>query len=506
MIKPPFMEELEKNLRPEEKIFKFRSAELIGDVFKLELLVGHDDYDSILTKDLENKVKTATQQIVPSSFKANVRFVKASNEDDFLTKQLLEYIYKEKPMVFSGFQTAKIEYDHNSAELICITITLEKYLYEYAVNSNLKSELDKYLSGLCMEDVEVDFVEIPNADNVLEIISSRNKTNSFGLRTINVSINKYYSGNISQSPRYIVDVKDKESAQACICGAVSDVQCRYIEKIDKNLFTFQLNDTTGQIKVKFFERKLKNVKWEEVIVDGAYLVTEGQIKFDNYDSAFEFFPRSFASCVIDFASIDLMSDFLPTPEAYVHIFPHKIEEVGQDNLFAKEPNPEFFRNEFVVFDVETTGLDTLNDEIIEIAAVKIVNGEMKESFDCLINPQRTLPEKITEITRITDDMLKDKFVMKDVIGDFYKFTRGAVMVAHNASFDMGMITVAGKRNKYDFDNSYVDTLAMARQKLKLNNYKLATVCNYFGVPLIGAHRAINDTLATAKMFIELMNM
>ena len=506
MIKPPFMEELEKHLRAEEKIFKFRSAELVGDVFKLELLVGHDDYDSILTKDLENKVKAATQAIVPSSFKTSVRFIKASNEDDFLTKQLLEYIYKEKPMVFSGFQTAKLTFDHHSAEIIYVGVTLEKYLYEYAVNSGLKEELDKYLSLLCMEDVEVNFIEIPNSDNSLEIITTRGKVNSYVLRTINISVEKYFGGNISQSPRYIVDVKDKESAQACICGAVSDVQCRYIEKIDKNLFTFRLNDTTGQIKVKFFERKLKNVEWDKVIVDGAHLAMEGQIKFDNFDSAFEFFPRSFASCSIDFSSINLKSDYLSEPEAYTHIFPQKIEEIGQDNLFAKAPNPEFFRNEFVVFDVETTGLEALNDEIIEIAAVKIVNGVMTESFECLINPERPLPEKIIEITHITDEMLEDKHIMRDVIGDFYKFTRGCVLVAHNASFDMGMISVAGKKNKYDFDNSYIDTLAMARQKLKLHNYKLASVCNYFGIPLIGAHRAINDTMATAKMFIELMNM
>lgn len=504
MIKPPFMEELEKFLRPEERIFKFRNAELSGNFFKLELLADRDAYDRLLDDALQSKVKESAEKIIPRSFRLSVKFIKACNEESTVIKHLLEYVYREKPTVYNGFQSAPIETEVG-AGVIYVRVTLEKYLHEYAVNSGLKEELDDYLSRCVMEDVEVDFLEIPNADGEIKL-NSRPGERVNALRTVNVDITEYYSGSIAQNPRYIADVKDKEAAQVCLCGVISDVKPRYIEKIDKTLYTFFLGDTTSAIKVKYFARKLKKVDWEKVFTDGASLVMEGQIKYDNFDASYAFFPRNIAKCTVDYSSVNVKSDFLPEPAEYVRVFPKKIEAGFQDSLLAAEPNPEFAKNVFVVFDVETTGLEPTRDEIIELAAVKIVNGEICESFDTLIDPGFELPRKIVEITNITDEMLKGQYAIGEIIGDFYKFTRGAVLVAHNASFDMGFLSIAGKKHKYDFDNSYLDTLAMARQKLRLRHNDLSSVCAYFKIPLVNAHRAINDTLATAKMFIELMNM
>ena len=504
MAKTPFMEELDSRLRPEERMFKLKSAELIGDDFRIDLLVSKADYDNVVGKELEKKVKAACREIIPDAFKIRLHFSLASSETTSIIKRVHEYIYNEKPTVYNAFLNAPIEV-HATDSLITVVITLEKYMYEYAVNSGLKTALEEYLGHLSMEDYEVEFCEVPNVEKSSDQVV-RPTVASYAVKVITVSIEKYLAGGIAQMPRYISDVKERESAQCSICGVVAGVETRYIEKIDKTLFTFNLNDTTGVLKVKYFAKKRKGVDWEEVFVDGTSLVMEGQIKFDKFDNKFCFFPRNIAKCVIDYTSINQKADFLPEPENYVYIHPQPIEVVEQASMFGEEMHPDFYKNVFVVFDVETTGLNVQEDKIIEIAAIKIVDGVLCESFDCLINPEEPLPPEIVELTHITDEMLAGQHTMRDVIGDFFKFTRGAVMVAHNAPFYMGMITVAGQKYLYDFNNAYRDTLSIARQKLKLKNYKLATVCDYFNVPLVGAHRAINDTLATAQMFVHLTNM
>ena len=103
--------------------------------------------------------------------------------------------------------------------------------------------------------------------------------------------------------------------------------------------------------------------------------------------------------------------------------------------------------EFVVFDTETTGFYVGNDQMIEIGAVKIKNGEITDRFDELINPHRKLPTKITELTNITDDMLKDKDDEKNVTKRFLDWVGNLPMVAHNAKFDIGFVDMACK--KYD---------------------------------------------------------
>lgn len=534
MIKSPFMEELDNRLRPEERIFKFRSAELVGSLFKLELLVDHNAYDDILNDELKNKVYAASKEIIPESFTLNVKYVKANNEETAIIKHIMEFVYKEKPTVYSGFSTSEVAVE-SGADVVFIQITLEKYLYEYAVNSNMKKEMEEYLQGWIMEDAEVEFIAVPNKEDV--IINRRPQVKTTTIGTIKVNINEYFYGSMPSEPRYISDVADKEVAQVVLCGTISNIRVRYIEKIAKNLYTFNLNDSTGNIKVKYFakpapteitpcdeaiaerEKELaekaktdpkvkfrKTVNWDKVFVDGAVLVMQGQIKYDNFDKVNVFMPKSVASCTIDYGSINLKKDFLPEPENYVKIFPEPIESQRQENLFATAMNPELAKNIFVVFDTETTGTDANKDDIIEISAVKLVDGEIKEQFSCLINPGRHISEEATAVNNITDEMVANCYKISDVIGDFYKFTRGTILVAHNAPFDISFISIAGKKNLYDFDNAYIDTLVLSRQIMpKLKNHKLGTICKALDVSLVGAHRALNDAVATAQVFVELMN-
>ena len=166
---------------------------------------------------------------------------------------------------------------------------------------------------------------------------------------------------------------------------------------------------------------------------------------------------------------------------------------------------EILNNNFVVYDFETTGVDVNNDEIIEIGALKIEKGVFTQVFTTLVNPKRHIPEGATKVNRITDDMVSNCFTIEQVIQDFYLFCKDCQMVGYNnISFDSQFLVNSARRVGIDFNNTQIDAFVLAKQKLKdLHNYKLGTVSKYLDVNLIDAHRALNDVLATAEVFLKL---
>ena len=164
---------------------------------------------------------------------------------------------------------------------------------------------------------------------------------------------------------------------------------------------------------------------------------------------------------------------------------------------------KFADTPFVVLDVETTGLNTATDEIIEIGAVRIENGREVGEFSQLINPGRPLPDKIVEITGITTAMLRDQPTLEQVAPDFAKFIEGAALAAHNASFDMAFIKRMLSRIGLGFDYPVLDTLTLARNLYpQSKNHKLGTLCKLLDISLVNAHRAVHDARATSLMMLK----
>ena len=159
--------------------------------------------------------------------------------------------------------------------------------------------------------------------------------------------------------------------------------------------------------------------------------------------------------------------------------------------------------EFVVFDIETTGLNSHTNEIIEIGAVKIKAGRIVDRYSQLINPERPIPYHITEITSITDEQVANEPKINEVIGKFVDFVGDAVLVAHNAPFDMGFIKRDIKKYlNIDYQCSVIDTLQMARDLFPdLKKYGLGDLNKTLGLALEKHHRAVDDSQATANMFI-----
>ena len=161
--------------------------------------------------------------------------------------------------------------------------------------------------------------------------------------------------------------------------------------------------------------------------------------------------------------------------------------------------------DFVVFDIETTGFSPTKNRIIEIGAVKIVKGEVTETFSEFVNPGIPIPYRITKLTSITDEMVKDAMPIEVILPKFLEFARGTVLVAHNAGFDTSFIKANCERLGYEYDFSCVDTLGLSRAFLtKLHKFTLDSICKELNVPLEHHHRAVDDATATAYAFVKLL--
>ncbi|KAA5807737.1 PolC-type DNA polymerase III [Thermoanaerobacterium thermosaccharolyticum] len=161
---------------------------------------------------------------------------------------------------------------------------------------------------------------------------------------------------------------------------------------------------------------------------------------------------------------------------------------------------------FVVFDIETTGLSSINDSIIEIGAVKIKDCQIVDTFETFVNPQIHISNFITKLTGITDDMVKRYPPIDEVLPKFLEFIKGSTLVAHNANFDVTFIKTKAKNLGIEVDNPVLDTLELSRHMYEnLKNYKLDTVAQHLGVSLENHHRAVDDARATAEIFLKSIN-
>lgn len=162
---------------------------------------------------------------------------------------------------------------------------------------------------------------------------------------------------------------------------------------------------------------------------------------------------------------------------------------------------------YVVFDLETTGFSPDKNKIIEIGAVKVEGGAVTERFSSFVNPEVPIPFHIEELTSIRDDMVMDAPKIEEILPQFMAFCEGAIMVAHNAEFDMSFILKNCERQKIHTDFTVIDTVALARMLLpNLNRFKLDTVAKALGISLDHHHRAVDDAACTAEIFVKFIRM
>lgn len=364
------------------------------------------------------------------------------------------------------------------------------------------------------------------------------------------SENSIYGRNISIEATPIKDINET-SGYVAVLGEVFKTDI--IEtKTGKTILTFYITDYTSSITVKCF---LKPQEKEEVLDNvkkGLYCKVRGEAVFDTYAREVVIMGRDIlrmkkmermdgseekrvelhchttmsamdgvvnVSKIIEKAAKWGHSAIAITDHGVVQAFPdaqsaakkNKIKVLyGVEGYLVDDGVPlalnekgQTLEDTYVVFDLETTGFSSKNDKIIEIGAVKIKNGAIIDTFSEFVNPRRPIPYKITELTGINDQMVKEAKSIGDVLPRFIDFIDQCVIVAHNAPFDVGFIRKNCRDINLELKNTIVDTVPLCRFLYpELKSVKLNLVAKYLGISLESHHRAVDDAKATADILLE----
>lgn len=162
---------------------------------------------------------------------------------------------------------------------------------------------------------------------------------------------------------------------------------------------------------------------------------------------------------------------------------------------------------YCVLDLETTGLSFRTEKITEVGIMKVKNGEVIDEFSCFVNPEKPIPQKVVEVTNITDDMVKDAETIDKVFPKILEFVGDSILVAHNADFDIGFLKYNASQLGYELNNTYLDTLRLAKSLFPdFKKYKLGFIADKLEIVVEVAHRALDDVDTTVKVFNIMISM
>ena len=220
-----------------------------------------------------------------------------------------------------------------------------------------------------------------------------------------------------------------------------------------------------------------------------------------------------------------MKSIAITDHGVVQAFPEAHKLLGYDNPDMKviygveaylapdntaivtNPKGQDIDTTYCVLDLETTGFSAKTEKITEVGIMKYKDGEVIDEFSCFVNPEKHIPERVTEVTNITDDMVKDAETIDKVFPKILDFIKDSVLVAHNASFDVGFLKQNAKVLGYEFDYTYLDTLSLAKDLFPdYKKYKLGKIAENLGIKVEVAHRALDDVDTTVKVFRVMLDM
>ncbi len=350
-----------------------------------------------------------------------------------------------------------------------------------------------------------------------------------------------------------------EIGEVVVQGKILSVESRDIRN-EKVLVIFNITDFTDTVSGKLFLKAEQAPEVLDKLKKGAFIKLKGMALMDRYDRDISISSIVGMKTIGDFTSkrvdnsekkrVELhahtqMSDMdgvvdvkamIKTAKGWGHkalaitdhgvaqAFPEAAHALSRDDDFKVIYGCEGYlvddlkslvENEkgqnldapCVVFDIETTGFGPIKDRIIEIGAVKVIDGKITEKYSTFINPDIPIPFKIEELTGITDEMVLDAPMIETVLPEFLEFCKGSILVAHNAAFDVGFISKKAEFMGIETDFTVIDTVGMARCLLpELNKFKLNIVAKELGISLENHHRAVDDAGATAEIFVRFIAM
>ena len=323
---------------------------------------------------------------------------------------------------------------------------------------------------------------------------------------------------------------------------------------------FDITDHTNSIRVSKFMAKEQAEDLVSAIKTGMHLIVQGKISFDTYEKESILEPTAIVKAKkkirmdnapekrvelhlhTNMSALDGVSDtkalierckqwgwraMAITDHGCAQAFPLALHVVdGKEDTFPKilygveayyvndasevsvvrGSTDGSLEGDFIVFDLETTGLKPTTEEITEIAAVLVRDGEIRDSFQTYVNPHKPIPPEITELTGISDDTVRDAPELSDAIARFLEFAGNRVLVAHNAGFDMSFLKAACSRLSIEREFTYIDTLDLSRILLShLNRFKLNILAKELQVGPFAHHRASEDAAVLARIWVKLMD-
>lgn len=498
-----YIEKLNDCLPERARIFKLSKVFIDGNyILNITLLVNSSDYDSKLNDELKKAVEKFSYSILPEEKTINIIYKKTITSEALIVSHLLRIIYDKHPIIAPQIHTEDINVSLGPSEVI-VKLFLNKETKNFMIANSIHLSIAEELESQIMEEVKVIFGEDKNTDIFMPRKVVRGESESLNIRLISINQKKSLIGAISKSPIYISDIDKDDSQTKVVCGTVKDMRQGYAKKSGKLWITFSLDDSTSVVKCLMIPLKKHVDVISNEVKAGVSLVVEGKYSISSKNEKGEkiFFIDYIATCDIDYSSVHLEIPYKQVATNYIVIIPQDYIEEVQDDFFDNENEvSELLRGNIVVFDLETTGFNNAEDEIIEIGAVKLENGTLTKTFQTLINPGIHIPDEASKVNNIYDQDVLDAPSFKDVISDFYKFCFGCKLVAHNAPFDMGMISFHARKYSYKFDNQCIDTLGLARKTLKIKTgLKLEELKKRYNIETGTAHRGLSDALATAKL-------
>lgn len=348
-----------------------------------------------------------------------------------------------------------------------------------------------------------------------------------------------------------------DSGRIVVWGDVFDIEKKVTKSGDKNIFTIDITDYTGSTTAKVFN-SIKESAVIDNIKKGDTIVVQGDVEYDKYAGELVVNARSIGTAqkvkVVDNAEKkrvelhmhtnmsqmdavtsagDLVNRAYQWGHKAVAITDHGVAQAFPDAMKAadkinkdeekikiiygveayfmddlvesvKGDADTGFDGTFICFDIETTGLSAARDKITEIGAVKVENGVITDTFSTFANPEMPIPQKITQLTGITDDMVKEAPSQSEAVGAFLEFAGDNVLVAHNAPFDTSFIAKACEDMGREYNYTSIDTVAISRAILTdIKNCKLDTVAKFLRLGDFNHHRATDDAEMLARIFINL---
>ena len=350
-----------------------------------------------------------------------------------------------------------------------------------------------------------------------------------------------------------------EMGEVVIHGQVTSVDEREIRG-EKTIVTITVTDYSDTIRVKLFAKNEEMDAFREQVKKGVFIKIKGMTAIDRFDNELTVSsltgikkssdfrtPRIDKSQVkrvelhchtkmSDMDGVSEVKDLIKQAKAWGHkaiaVTDHGVVQAYPDASHCLDKGDPFkviygvegylvddlkeivtdskgqsLRAPYVVFDIETTGFSAEHDRIIEIGAVRVEEGQITDRFSAFVNPQIPIPFEIEKLTGISDDMVLEEPLVEEVLPRFLEFCRGAVLVAHNADFDMSFIRKNAERQGLVCDFTVADTVGLARILLpQLNRYKLDTVAKALNISLENHHRAVDDAGCTAEIFLKFLEM